>query len=407
VSQSASFPRRVYTAARPFASRLFAIPLLGYVLRILIGILKLPRFNMHLRRLDTEVQKLETATIDQVGLEAQIAPLSTRVTALEPLDGRVAALESLNARVTALEPLDGRVAALESLNARVTALEGAWRQHVPAFLNAVATVPAFAHELVHFRDRLEQATVRLDNADASTRAIWEQIKSAHEHLEQATVRLDNTDASTRAIWERIEFVRREILFEMAHGDRGPAGTDGASRMTARILAPEKIVAAQANGALRLNLGCGHITLSDYVNVDMRDLPGVDVVAEVGNLPFERGSVDEIFSAHLVEHFPQEAVRRRLLPYWRDMLRPGGTFRAITPDAAAMLAGAGAGVYSFEDFREVVFGSQDYAGDYHYNLFSPDSLRRLLEEAGFGNIEVPVIGRRNGKCFEFEISARRA
>ena len=364
--QLASIPRRAYGAGRLPAARLFAIPLFGYALRILVGILKLPRFNMHLRRLSAEVQRLEVVTTDHARLEAQVAPLS----------------------------------------GRVTALEGAWRQHVPAFLNAVGTVPALAHELSRFRERMEQAAVRLDNADVSAGAIREYIKSVEERVEHAAVRLDNGDASARAIWDRIEFVRREILFEMVHGGGDLARADAAPKAVARIVAAEKISAARAKGALRLNLGCGHIALPDYVNVDMRDLPGVDVVAEVGNLPFERGSVDEIFSAHLVEHFPQEAMRRRLLPYWHDLLRPGGIFRAITPDAAAMLAGAGAGTYSFEDFREVVFGGQDYAGDYHYNLFTPDSLRRLLRDTGFSNVEVPVMGRRNGKCFEFEISARR-
>jgi len=28
---------------------------------------------------------------------------------------------------------------------------------------------------------------------------------------------------------------------------------------------------------------------------MRDLPGVDVIAEVDDLPFDKGSVDEVFS----------------------------------------------------------------------------------------------------------------
>jgi predicted SAM-dependent methyltransferase len=253
---------------------------------------------------------------------------------------------------------------------------------------------------------MEQAAVRLDKADASTPPIWEHIKSVQERIEQAAVRLDNADTSTRAIWERIEFVRREILFEIAHGEGGRPRVDAAPKTVVRILAPEKVASARAKGELRLNLGCGHIALPGYVNIDMRDLPGVDVVAEVENLPFEQGTVDEIFSAHLVEHFPQEFMRRRLLPYWRAMLRSGGIFRAITPDAEAMLAGASAGTYAFEDFREVVFGSQDYVGDYHYNLFTPNSLRRLLNEAGFSDVEVPVAGRRNGKCFEFEIIARR-
>ncbi len=282
-------------------------------------------------------------------------------------------LAELNAR---LAPLEIGVAALD---ARLAPLEVAWRQHVPSFLNAVGTVSAFGYELSQLREQSEQTAIRLDNADATARAVW----------------------------ERIEFVRRETLFELAHGDHGRAQPGDTLPTPARILAPEKVAAAQASGELRLNLGCGHIALADWVNVDARDLPGVDVVADVSDLPFERDSVDEIFSAHLLEHFPQEAVRRRLLPYWQTMLRPGGTFRAVTPDAAAMLAGAGAGTYDFEDFREVVFGAQDYDGDYHYNLFTPDSLSGLLKEAGFCDIEVPVVGRRNGKCFEFEITARRA
>lgn len=370
VPRSAPLPYRVYFAARPLAAWLFTIPFLGYWLRILVGVLKLPRFNMHLRRLDTEMRKLNAVTIGHSGLDAHIVPLNARVAALED------AWRKLNAVIIGRNDPD---APIVPLNARVTALEGAWRQHIPDFLNAVGTVPAFAHELARFQGCVEKTTARLDNVDVGTRAIW----------------------------ERIEFIRREILFEIAHGTKSSSETANTPKVMARIVASNKVEAARKDGTLRLNLGCGHIALPGYVNVDMRELPGVDVVAEASDLPFERDSVTEIFSAHFIEHFPQEAMRRRLLPYWRNLLRPGGTFRAVTPDTAAMLAGAGAGTYSFNDFREVVFGSQDYAGDYHYNLFTPESLRQLLEEAGFTNIEVPVTGRRSGKCFEFEISASRA
>lgn len=333
-----------------------------------------------------------------------------------------------------IAPVDARLTALEPFADRVVALETAWRQNIPAFLNAVGTVPALAYELSALRALVQQAAVRLDNGDASTAGIWkdiaslqarigeaakrlddgdasarvilEDINSLQARTTQAATRLDNQDANNRAIWERIEFVRREILFEMAHGERTRTHATGARTTVARILSEEKVSAALADDSLRLNLGCGHMALPDYVNVDRRALPSVDVIAEVDDLPIEQGSVQELFSSHLLEHFPQEAMRRRLLPYWRDMLRPGGTFRAITPDGAAMLAGAGAGTYGYDDFREVLFGSQDYVGDYHYNLFTPDSLRGLLEEAGFTDIEIPAAARRNGKCFEFEISARR-
>jgi hypothetical protein len=70
----------------------------------------------------------------------------------------------------------------------------------------------------------------------------------------------------------------------------------------------------------------------------------------------------------------------------------------------MLTAVATAAYPFEDFREVLFGSQDYDGDFHYNLFTPDSLCRLLQSAGYQDVKVPVRGRRNGKCYEFEVAA---
>ena len=199
-----------------------------------------------------------------------------------------------------------------------------------------------------------------------------------------------------------------MLFEFLHMASKPSA-DGPRRATQepRVIALDKLAAARAVGDLRLNLGCGHIPLPGYLNVDRRELPGVDIVAEIDNLPFEAGSVSEIHSAHLVEHFPLEAFRRRVLPYWHGLLKPGGVLRAVTPDAAAMIFASAQGTYPFDEFREVVFGAQDYDGDYHYNLFTPDTLRNLLAETGFSDIEVPASGRRNGKCYEFEIVGIRA
>jgi predicted SAM-dependent methyltransferase len=192
-----------------------------------------------------------------------------------------------------------------------------------------------------------------------------------------------------------------MLFEMKY-----ANSTNPETVTRRVVAEEKVEAAKLSG-LRLNLGCGHIPMSGYVNVDSRELPHVDIIAEAGDLPVQRGTVKEIFSAHLLEHFPQEELRRRLLPYWHNVLAPGGTFHAVVPDGEAMLSGIAAGTYAFVDFREVLFGGQDYAGDFHFNLFTPESLSSLLADAGFCNIRVLEKGRRNGKCFEFEISAAKA
>jgi predicted SAM-dependent methyltransferase len=339
-------------------------------------------------------------------IEARLAPVESRLSAIEARPALVeSALPAIQARLgpieSALPAIESRLTPVESrlsshearLDAmdvsglsRLPALEAAWRTHVPAFLNAVSSVGAFGHKL---------------------REVRNDIDRQRNELVEARAEAEQSRQELRRLADRIEFGRREVLFELAHGSGfAETGARRNERLEPRIIAVEKLAAAQAAGDIRLSLGSGHIPLPGYLNVDRRELPGVDIIADVDQLPFEPGTVSEIFSAHLVEHFPQERMRRQLLPYWRDLLGRGSAFRAITPDAAAMIAAVGRSGYPFDDFREVLFGAQDYEGDYHYNLFTPESMRGLLEEAGFRDIEVPVSGRRNGKCFEFEIVAAR-
>jgi len=213
---------------------------------------------------------------------------------------------------------------------------------------------------------------------------------------RAPFRVAALQNNVRDLTQRLETVRSELLYEFRYGRRDEAKPESTE---IAILSPEKL-----KNSVRLNLGCGHVPLPGFVNVDMRELPGVDIIAPIGDVPIERGSVTEIFSSHLLEHFPQEELRRNLLPYWGSLLMPEGIFRAVVPDGEAMLAKAADGSYAFDDFREVLFGSQDYTGDFHYNMFTPDSLSELLREAGFRDIAVPARARKYGRCYEFEIQA---
>src|SRR5262249_49419825 len=160
-------------------------------------------------------------------------------------------------------------------------------------------------------------------------------------------------------WGRLDLIRRETKLDMRYGPR----PNMHKQEKPIILNKGRIEQAQAEGA-RLNLGCGHVPLNGYINIDARDLPGIDVVTDVTNLPFQDGTVREIYSAHLLEHFPQEEFVRKLLPYWRRLLAAGGMFRAIVPDGEKMLSELVAGRYPFSDFREVFFGGQEYDGDFH-------------------------------------------
>ena len=55
---------------------------------------------------------------------------------------------------------------------------------------------------------------------------------------------------------------------------------------------------------------------------------------------------------------------------------------------------------------MTFGDQEYDGDFHFAMFTPDTLAGLLAEAGFAPVEVIEQGRRNGLCYEFEIVGER-
>jgi hypothetical protein len=301
------------------------------------------------------------------------------------------------------------------MEARIRSMElgdASWRQHAPAFLNAVSTVGAFGHELLRYRDESVGGLAALDRQiaairaqlDSQTAAIRAQLDSEIMAIRAELDGLKARSHQTDALAARIEFVRREILFEFNHAGDAKNPPTAPPEGQPRVISADKLVASRQSG-LRLNLGCGHIPLDGYLNVDMRALPGVDIVAEAGNIPVERGTVQELHSAHLLEHFPQEELRRRLLPYWYSLLSSGGTFKAIVPDGLAMLNHYAAGDYPFEEFREVLFGAQDYHGDFHFNMFVPSSLQSLLEEAGFEDVQVPVQGRRNGLCYEFEINGR--
>lgn len=254
---------------------------------------------------------------------------------------------------------------------------------------------------------------RLGEVNASAREGRRRLVSAEEGIEGSSRRLDDLalrlDEVATALGEvhgevgrtsaRTEFIRTEFLHELRHGGAQPGDL---SDTETTIVNPEKLEGAD----LRINLGSGHVPLDGYVNCDARPLSGVDVVADVRSLPFEPLSAREIFSAHLLEHFPVEELRRRVLPHWVALLQPEGELRAVVPDAEKMIEEYAKGEFPFDDLRLVTYGEQEYTGDFHFNMFSRDSLRTLFEDVGLSSVEYTEVGRRNGRCYEMEIVGRK-
>jgi len=159
-----------------------------------------------------------------------------------------------------------------------------------------------------------------------------------------------------------------------------------------------------NGAVKINVGCGEKPLPDYINIDIRDIPGVDVVADARRLPFDDGSLAEVASFHLVEHFRKHHLKTVVLPYWRRLLARDGCLRIVCPNWEAMLERLNDGRMSLAEFSLVTFGAQDYEGDDHFAMYTPDTLTEVLQQAGFSRVEVIEHERMNGICPEMEIIA---
>ncbi len=399
-------------------------------------------------------------------IEASIAPTLNRIPQILELTSSLRAVgfeavrqqrmtESLVSRITELEDenrtlrvqlADGAASVLAALDANTSALH-AEVEVLRAALEAQSSAVSVVAELAE-ADRTQQAALtRLDeklaaSADvASTQAgalskVGRDLSTAHNILNatesriaacevrlgsiiasapgdlsvnleprilDSEARIGRSERMLEYLVNRLEFVRREVLYEFRHGPGKDPGRN--LSINPHIVDGQKFTRHVELG-LRLNIGCGHIPMEGYINLDRRELPGVDIVCEAEDIPVEIGTVEEIRSSHLLEHFPQEQLVRTLLPYWVSLLRPGGRFVVIVPDGEAMICASAAGSYPFKEFREVFFGAQDYDGDFHYNMFTSSSLTEILEAAGLISVEVSASGRRNGACFEMELIARK-
>jgi predicted SAM-dependent methyltransferase len=257
-------------------------------------------------------------------------------------------------------------------------------RHLPTVVNTIASQNAAARQN---QRRINNLEVALKDHDGALRGHADSIKQ---------------------LQERLEFVRREILLEQRYSASAPAA--GTPREEVPAAVPSRVVNLaryeEMRGDFRINVGAGHVIMPGYLNVDLRELPGIDITADVHRLPFETGEVSEIYSAHLLEHFPVEELRRSILPYWLSLLEDGGKLVSVVPDVETMVEERAAGRMPFSDFVEVMYGGQEYEGDFHFWGYSKESLTALLEEAGLEDVKVVEEGRRNGLCFEMEIEAVR-
>ena len=91
----------------------------------------------------------------------------------------------------------------------------------------------------------------------------------------------------------------------------------------------KVQPEAGEAATRLHIGCGQEAIPGWVNIDNRQLPGVDQVVDVRQgLPFQ--NVAAIYAEHFLEHLSLDDGLA-FLRECRRALAPSGVLRLSTPN----------------------------------------------------------------------------
>src|SRR5262249_22596824 len=152
---------------------------------------------------------------------------------------------------------------------------------------------------------------------------------------------------------------------MAAAGCAPGGTDPDSSHRLRL--PDE-------APMKLNLGCGELLLSGYINID-KYVPKADVQADVFELEYPPASMSEIRMHHLLEHLAI-AEGPKLLSLCYYWMRPGGSLIVEVPDMAELMANPGS------NWLTDIYGVQSTEGEFHKAGFTKDSLLNAIMFAGF-------------------------
>ena len=149
--------------------------------------------------------------------------------------------------------------------------------------------------------------------------------------------------------------------------------------------------------IKLNLGCGDKLYPDYTNIDQRAREGV-VNGDVSNLSdFAQESVDHILADDIFEHFPLDKIGP-LIREWRRVLKEEGTIQIKTPNVCNIFERyykkAVSGKITWKRLSQVLYGGQNYPGNFHYVCFSPQWITKILQDNGFADVTIEDCGNQN-------------
>jgi len=148
--------------------------------------------------------------------------------------------------------------------------------------------------------------------------------------------------------------------------------------------------------MKLDLGCGDRPYEDgtgWTHMDERHLPHVEIVGKIEHVLSLVGvnTCEAIMARHVLEHF-SHTLTHKILVDWKWLLKEGGILHIEVPNLewqAKQIAASNQKLH--DDIVVLIFGDQDYPGNFHKTGFTQLSLWVALEKAGFRDVHVEDIG----------------
>ncbi len=156
----------------------------------------------------------------------------------------------------------------------------------------------------------------------------------------------------------------------------------------------------------VNLGCGFDLRENYLNVDLNDFHGADLVSDVTRLDMLPSEYYEQAVANdVLEHIPRAKCVPALKEWNRILILDGALFLQV-PNVIGLtklLEEPSNQSFDAQDrLLQCLFGTQGYTGDFHYNGFTEITIRALLASAGFS---VTKLEERDVWLFDIEARKR--
>ncbi len=155
--------------------------------------------------------------------------------------------------------------------------------------------------------------------------------------------------------------------------------------------------------VKINLGSSDFKYPEFLNVDIRDIPEVDIVDDVRTLTkIEDSSVDHMICEAILEHFAPDRTQD-LIKLWVSKLKPGGKIEIMVPDGEFIISRymntkSGDQLKAWKEMLHPFFGNialmREWHGEdmelyMHHTLFCSAMLREQMEAAGLTQVTQKV------------------